>query len=1024
MHWFVKAAAAVAFLGSFGMASAQDLIPERRFVVTQDQDLPGGDIASVFDTTIEACERACLTNARCTAYVFNTRNGSCFVKNGPGAGEFFAGAYSATVIEADAAVISAAKARRGELAFLQDWDIQPAFDQALGLGRQHTTGPWTAEEHLAEAVEAEGRGSWAEAAAFTGAALNLTDDAATWGEFARRQLEAAKADSNQSGYFLNQAFLSSINAYLRAENPALRHSILVVMGDVLERNGRGRDKVQALRLAQSLQERTDTAALLDDAIGKYGFRITETQVQSDLARPRVCVTFSEDLVASGVDYATFVQLKDPGLVVENGGWRQLCVAGMEHGKRYAVTFREGLPAADGQTMAKSVEISQYIRDRSPGVKFPGRGYVLPKAGDAALPVQTVNTDKLDLTLYRVTDRNLLRSIQDYYFGAPINVYSEEYFADTVGEVLWNGQATVAQEVNKDVTTRLPLGEALEGLPAGIYALKAGVPGVDPYTIPPGWQWFVISDLGVTTMSGVDGLHVFVRSLGTAGAKPGVTVELLNRANAVLGTATTDDQGYARFDAGLTRGTGGSAPAMVVVKDADKDIAFLSLTDPEFDLSDRGVEGREAAPPVDVFVTTDRGAYRAGETVYVTALARDPEQKAVESLPLTAVLSRPDGVEYSRQLVEDQGAGGHVFSLPIAGSAPRGVWRLEMYADLEAPALASKTFLVEDFLPERIDFDLTMADGPLALGSEPVDLNLAARYLFGAPGAGLAIEGEVLLRAAAGLETFPGYVFGRHDQAFSAQMASLDGGETDEDGNAVLPVTLPQVEDPFRPLEAKITVRVAEGSGRPVERSVTKALSPADPMIGIKPMFDGVVAEGGAARFQLIAVGAGEALVDLPVHWKMSRVEYDYQWYQSYGNWSWEPVVSRELVTEGDATLGAAPVEISADVNWGTYEIVVERRDGHAGHAGAVAGQTGLQAGRHRDLADRTARGGDRTGDGVVEPPRRQAGGRSEGRREPDPASRHRRMGRGGLCDGVRPASDGRGGGPQSGAGAGVDPCLD
>lgn len=928
MQWFLKAAAAVAFLGMAGVASAQDLIPDRRFVVTQDQDLPGGDVASIFDTTIEACERACLTNARCTAYVFNSNKGACFVKNAPGEGTFFAGAFSATVIEADAGLRAAATERRKELGFLPDWDIQPAFDQAQGLGRQHTTGPWSAEEHLAAAAEAEARGDWAGAAAFTGAALNLTDDAATWGEFARRQLQAGIADQNQSGYFYYQAMLSSVNAYLRAGNPALRHTILVTMADVLERNGRGRDTVSALRLAQSLQERVDTAALLDTAIGKYGFRIAETLVQSDLARPRICATFSEDLVASGVDYSTFVQLKDPGLTVENGGWRQLCVAGLEHGKRYTVTFREGLPAADGQTMAKSVEITQYVRDRAPGVKFPGRGYVLPKAGDPALPVETVNTEKLDLVLYRVTDRNLLRSIQDYYFGAPINVYSEEYFADTVGEALWTGAATVAQEVNKDVTTRLPMGEALEGLPAGIYALKASVPGVDPYNIPPGWQWFVISDLGVTTMTGVDGLHVFVRSLGTAGAKPGVTVELLNRANTVMGTATTDDQGYARFDAGLTRGTGGSAPAMVVVKEADQDIAFLSLTDPEFDLSDRGVEGREAAPPVDVFVSTDRGAYRAGETVYVTALARDAEQTAVEGLPLTAVLKRPDGVEYSRQLVEDQGAGGHVFSLPIAGSAPRGVWRLEMFADLEAPALSSKTFLVEDFLPERIDFDLTLADEPLSVGRESsVDLTLAARYLFGAPGAGLAIEGEVLLRAAEGLEAFPGYVFGRHDQPFSAQMASLEGGETDDAGNAVIPVILPQVEDPHRPLEARVTVRVAEGSGRPVERSVTKKLSPADPMIGIKPLFDGVAPEGGEARFQIIAVDASEAMVGLPVTWTVSRVEYDYQWYQSYGNWSWEPVVSRSVVAEGEAALGTAPVEVAADVTWGTYEILVQRADG-------------------------------------------------------------------------------------------------
>jgi uncharacterized protein YfaS (alpha-2-macroglobulin family) len=927
MRWFLKAAVAAVFLGG-SLAQAQDLVPERRFVVTQDQDLPGGDIASVFDTTIEACERAALTNPRATAYVYNTNNGSCFVKNSPGAGTYFAGAWSATVIEADAGVIEAAKARRGELAFVPDWDVQPAFDQAQGLGRQHSTGPWSAAEHLAAASDAEANGDWAGAAAFTGAALNRTDDAATWGEFARRQLQAGIADANQSGYFFNQAYLSSINAYLRAENPALRHSILVVMADVLERNGRGRDTVSALRLAQSLQDRVDTAALLDTTIGKYGFRIAETIVQSDLARPKICVTFSEDLVASGVDYSTFVQLKDPGLTVENGGWRQLCVAGLEHGKRYSVTFREGLPAADGQAMAKSVEITQYIRDRAPGVKFPGRGYVLPKTGEAALPVETVNTEKLDLVLYRVTDRNLLRSIQDYYFGAPINVYSEEYFADTVGEELWTGTATVAQEVNKDVTTRLPMDAALKDLPAGIYALKAAVPGVDPYTIPPGWQWFVVSDLGVTTMSGVDGLHVFVRSLGTAAAKPGVAVELVNRANTVLGTATTDDQGYARFDAGLTRGLGGSAPAMVVVKEGDQDVAFLSLTDPEFDLSDRGVEGREAAPPVDVFVTTDRGAYRAGETVYVTALARDAEQAAVEGLPLTAVLNRPDGVEYSRQLVEDQGAGGHVFALPIAGSAPRGVWRLEMFADLEAPALSSKTFLVEDFLPERIDFDLTMADAPLFVGRDSsVDLNVAARYLFGAPGAGLAIEGEVLVRAAEGLEAFPGYVFGRHDQPFSAVMEALNGAETDEAGNAVVPVYLPMMDDPGRPLEAKVTIRVAEGSGRPVERSVTKKLSPADPMIGIKPLFDGVVGEGTEARFQIIAVDADDAMVGLPVKWKVARVDYDYQWYQSYGNWSWEPVVSRSVVAEGEAVLGAAPVEIAADVDWGTYEVLVERSDG-------------------------------------------------------------------------------------------------
>ena len=118
---------------------------------------------------------------------------------------------------------------------------------------------------------------------------------------------------------------------------------------------------------------------------------------------------------------------------------------------------------------------------APGVRFPGRGYVLPRTGDAALPVETVNTEKLDLTLFRVTDRNLLRVDPERLFRRADAGLSEEYdFADTVGEELWTGTATVAQEVNRDVTTRLPMDEALKGMPAGIYALKAAVPGVDPY----------------------------------------------------------------------------------------------------------------------------------------------------------------------------------------------------------------------------------------------------------------------------------------------------------------------------------------------------------------------------------------------------------------------------------------------------------------------------------------------------------------------------------------------------------------
>lgn len=909
-------------------AAAQDgpLVPERRMVLTEGVDFPGGDIQSIFDTTLEACQAACLANSQCQAFTFNSRSSSCFPKNAVSETAPYQGAVSGWVRDAAPGLSARAATRAKELDFLQDYDFTVALEQATGLAARHVTGDWTAEDLLAASARDRAQANLASAAQLQGAALNLTDAPDQWVEYARLLLEAPASDDQRTEN-RNRALSASINGYLRAEAPPLRATALSTMADALEAVGRGRDMIPALRLAQSLQPRDDTAARLADAVGKYGFRIESHEVRADSARPQICALFNEQLVPAGVDYATYLRLPETGLAVEASD-RQICISGVTHGQRYEVTFREGLPAQSGEELAADVTLNLYVRDRSPGASFPGRAYLLPRAEGAGLPVQTVNTEKLDLSLSRLSDRNLIRAIQNDYFGRPLDQYEAEYFNEEMAEEIWTGTAEVAMEVNRDVTTRLPLDEALGDPEPGIYILTAAVPGLDPYDHPPASRWFIVSDLGLTTLSSTDGLHVFVRSLADAGPKAGATVTLVSRANAVIGTATADAEGYARFPAAMTAGRGGAQPALVTVAEGEDDFAFLPLTDPEFDLSDRGVAGREAAPSIDVFLTTDRGAYRAGETVHATALARDPRTKALEGLPLTLRLMRPDGVEYSRILAPDGGAGGHVAALPIAGNAPRGTWRLEAFADPDAPALASQTLLVEDFLPERIDFDLTLQDEVLALDTLP-EIGIDARYLFGAPGAGLGIEGDLRLTAADTLPGYDGYRFGRHDETFSPWFESLSAeGDTAEDGTATLPVVFPDMGEVARPLTARIAVRLTEGSGRPVERRLERPVMPASPVIGIRPAFKGgALDEGAEARFDLLAIGADLQPVNQQVHWRVNRVETDYQWYVMYGQWNWEPVTTRTVVAEGDATLGADPLTVAAPTEWGEYEIVVETTGG-------------------------------------------------------------------------------------------------
>ncbi len=910
-----------------GQVGARDYIPERRAVLINDVDFYGSDLRSIFDVDFAACRAACVTDTACNAFTFNTRSGSCFLKSETSRREPYAGAVSGWVYGSNADAVGRAAARAGELGFLRDADFDAALSQAADLGRQHVAGEATAEEIRGPADAARATGNWPAAVELSGVLAALTDDAGDWADYGDALLNIRTDDSGQKRRLAERAGRASVNAYLRADAPGLRATALATLAASFERLGRGRDMIPALRLAQSLQPRDDTAAALEDAIGKYGFRIAETQVESDNAAPRICAVFTEDLIRAGTDYTPFVKLPTSGLAVDASG-RQICVSGVEHGQRVALTFREGLPSASGEVLAKDVSLNLYVRDRTPAVRFPGRAYVLPKVGQSGIPVETVNADTLKLSLLRLSDRNLIRAMQNDLFGRPLDYWSSENLRRDVADEVWTGTGDVAMEVNRDVTTLLPLDGVMADLGPGIYALQAAVPGRDPYDNPPATQWFVISDLGLTAMEAADGLHVFVRALSDATAGEGVTATLVSRANAVIGTATTDADGYARFDSGLTAGTGGAAPALVMVEKGE-DMAFLSLTEAEFDLSDRGVAGREAAPPIDVFLSTDRGAYRAGETVNATLLARDPKMDALAGLPLTVRLMRPDGVEYSRALLTDAGAGGFVATMPLAGNAPRGTWRMESFVEDET-ILAAQSFLVEDFLPERIDFTLSLPEGPVRL-SDTVPLAISARYLFGAPGTGLDVEGDIRITALSAIDTYPGYVFGKHDEPFSPFRDALGGaGATDANGDATLPVSFPDLgEAANRPLEARVSVRVKEGSGRPVERDITRRILPDAAVIGIKPVFEGgTVPEGAEARFDVIAVGPDEARASRTVHWTLNRVETHYQWYSLYGNWNWEVTTTRSRVAEGDLALAPdSAAQITAPVSWGNYELVVETTDG-------------------------------------------------------------------------------------------------
>jgi len=902
-----------------------DVLDQRRIAITQNMDFPGGDLISIFETDFESCRAACLADPDCGAFTFNTRSNACFPKASALEAAPFEGATSARVFSTAPAALAAQSSRLAQLSFLRPEDATAARDLARALPQFHVAGEWTAGALLDAARDARQSGAPLAALRFTGAALTLTDAPRDWLSYAQLAAALTGENSRETRTWRERAISSSLNAFLRAGDPQLQAGALSVMAVGLEGVGRGRDMIPALRLANAILPRPETEQAIEDAIAKHGFRITEHRVDNDSSTPRVCAIFSEPLVAAGVDYAPFVRTSVTGLAVTAED-RQICVDGINHGERYGLAFRAGLPAASGEVLSKTVPLEIYVRDRAPSLRFPGRGYILPAGAEVALPVVTVNVAEVALSLSKVSDRTILTTMQEGLFARPIPVWEEGFFTENRATEIWQGTGLVQSTLNRDSTTRLPLEVETGTLTPGLYVLTARIPGVPGENTPPASQWFVVSDLGLTTYRGNDGLHVYVRGLSDTSAKPDATVQIISRSNGVLAEVTTDTDGYARIAPALLNGPAGAAPALLTVRQGADDFAFLSLIDPELDLSDRGVAGRSSPPPLDIFATTDRGAYRAGDVIQATLLARNPRGIAVPDIPLTLILSRPDGVEYSRQLIQPIGAGGYTTGFPLGATVPRGTWSLAVHVDPNAAAVTRERVLVEDFLPERLDLVLDAPEGPLSAGAA-MPLTLQADYLFGAPAPNLPLEGTIRLSASQTLDGFPGVHFGRHDSAPTPQASALPDATTDATGAATLNIPLPDLPATDRPISAAVTVTLSEGSGRPIERQITRALSPVGPLLGIRPLFEDRAAEGSAAGFELVSLAPDLSPQSMQVDWALNRIERDYQWYQLYGNWSWEPITRRTRVATGSADLSTGRATIEAPVEWGRYELEVVRNDG-------------------------------------------------------------------------------------------------
>lgn len=961
-HGFAALLAASVILPLAGVAPAA--AQQKRIVQVPNADYFGGDYRTVKDVDIATCESACLDDRQCKAFTYNTSARWCFLKNAQGELQAFNGAIAGRVVEVRASSTATIAERRAELSFVSNYYMEEAQRYASQVTRTSTPASTPVETQLQQAEQDLLMSSYTQAqAAFSSLLAVDAANSAAWTGLSLAQVNQQPDDWEQRMALRRNSISAAVNGYLNAADSGQQGAALDALSKAFALSQEWKPAIRSLRKARDLNPSDPSLTQrYEKMVADHGFRILDHRVDADAAEPRICVIFSDELEKNR-DFSDFVKVQGGNGTAVTSEGSQLCVTGVRHGQRYDMQLRAGVPANDGEKLEKTANLTLYIRDRAPSVHFLGRAYVLPKGKDATIPVVSVNSKEVALEIFRVGDRGLVDVVRDERFMRQLSYYDSNQLEEQLGEKVWSGVVETASPLNEDVTTAIPLEDMGLELKPGVYAMsaKSKLDKTDEWSSK-ATQWFIVSEIGLSSYSGTEGVIASLRSLSDAKPMAGVKVRLVAVNNEVLGETVSDANGLASFAAGLSRGRGGRAPALVVAETEQGDYSFLDLRKPAFDLSDRGVEGRPAPGPLDVFSWTDKGIYRSGETVHAQALLRTAKADAQTDLPLTFIFIRPDGVEYSRTVINDGGLGGYLQDLSLPAGVQQGSWTLRVYLDPKGNALAEKTFLVEDYQPERVDYTLKASADALSL-ARPVDVTVEGRFLYGAPAANQTLEGEIIAAPIRNLAGFPGYVFGLVDEGIYPERASLpEGLATDENGVVTFPLALPQLQPTSGLYTSTLITRLVETGGRYVERSLDLPVLPGGPRIGVKPLFSGGVDEGGPADYEIVLVDEnGKQIAGKGITWTLSRIDRRYQWYRSDGQWNFEPVTSSERVSSGKIDIPSdGPARLSLPVNWGEYKLEVSLGGSQPAETSDTFSAGWYSAGGSSDTPDRLEVGLDKS----------------------------------------------------------------
>ncbi|EAI9961201.1 alpha-2-macroglobulin [Campylobacter coli] len=686
------------------------------------------------------------------------------------------------------------------------------------------------------------------------------------------------------------------------------------------------EKIMGFKEAKVLQFQIPSKSKNND------FRLISAEEKDQIAT----LKFSKEL-AENQAFQDFIQISpELNFRAWSIGKELKISANFEPGEKYKVKIAKGLKSNQGLINQGEEANITLQKDLDPSLVFANDGVFLPSGAEYQVYIKSRNIKKIHLKVSQIFANNISEYLRYKNLVGKKDDSTQEAFYSSdgfnyVAKNVIDKKIELKNQKNTWINTALDLSD-LKGK-SGIFSVSLSVDandldykGENVYRIinkASVSKNLIFSNIALSAQNLNKQLVVHARDFSKNEALENVKIELVSKQNQILQSQNTNSNGDVKFQIQE------DDEILYILASKENQISVLRFSNP---LSTDGydVEGDQNHEMIKAFIYTDRGVYRAGDSVHLSVVARENTNPLKHPISFTLINPKNQKI-IENQILKSQNDI-YYTQIHLDKNAINGLYRaIFNIAGVEF----SKDILVQSVVPNRIKVELN-ADENRSLDDGNLNYELSSKYLFGALASNLKYQSFVYFSPKNYHNSkYKDYIF-INPSSLIIRASADDKGNLDEKGRVQSSVEIPEniLNSQGYNFNARIVSEVFEKGGRSVKAVRDVNLNRYDYFVGMKALANSYVSEGETIDFYAIVSDLKENLVSgKTLEYRIYQNDYYWWWdYDSYDEFlrSIKQDHNTKLIEKGELTSSSEPMKFSFNTSNYYGQMFIELIDKESG----------------------------------------------------------------------------------------------